>query len=168
VSSQILILAQVDDTTGEVLEDVAQRLHATGARNIQILASLGKKGRPGHVLLIDVDESLEDDIALLLGVELGVWGYRILESRHRHFDIVTHRRSLALYAGDDRLATEIGCKHIRKDGRLLALKVEHDDLVRLRDGLAERGHRIALPQLRALLETALRSETGAPLLRVTL
>ena len=50
----ILILAQVDDASGEVLEDTAKHLHEAGALSLQILASLGKKGRPGHVLLIDV------------------------------------------------------------------------------------------------------------------
>ena len=72
MSEQILILAQVDDASGEVLQDVAERLHAAGARNLQVLASLGKKGRPGHVLLIDVDADLEQQVAAVLGIELGL------------------------------------------------------------------------------------------------
>lgn len=168
MSQQILILAQVDDATGEVLQDVSERLRASGARNLQILASLGKKGRPGHVLLIDVDASREQDIALVLGVELGLWGYRVLESRHRHFDIDKQQCSITLQVGGVSLSATIGFKTISSAGRQLGLKVEHDDLARLRDGLAERGHRIALPQLRARIEQSLRSRAQEPPLRIEL
>jgi hypothetical protein len=151
----LLILAQVDDASGEVLQDVAERLHGAGARNVQVLASLGKKGRPAHVLLIDVPAQREEDVALLLGVEMGVWGYRVLESRHRHFDIRLDGKPLTVQLGSTRIELEIGCKRIERGGRLLAVKVEHDHLVRLRDALAAKGHAVALRRLRTLLEAQL-------------
>ena len=67
----LLIMAQVDDAPGELIEDVVERLQPAGARNVHILASLAKKDRPGHVLLIDVPEEREEEVALLLGAELG-------------------------------------------------------------------------------------------------
>jgi hypothetical protein len=151
----LLILAQVDDASGEVLQDVAERLHAAGARNVQVLASVGKKGRPAHVLLIDVPAAKEDDVAMLLGAELGVWGYRVLESRHRHFDIRPYSKPLTVHLGDQRIELELGCKRIERHGKLLAVKVEHAHLVRLRDLLAARSHPVSLRQLRTLLEREL-------------
>ena len=151
----LLILAQVDDASGEILQDVAERLHGTGARNVQVLASLGKKGRPGHVLLIDLPAHREADVALLLGTELGVWGYRVMESRHRHFDIRLRRKSLRVRLSGEWIELELGCKRIERNGRLLAVKVEHDHLVRLRDTLAARGHAASLRQLRTLIEREL-------------
>ena len=151
----LLILAQVDDASGEVLQDVAERLHTAGARNVQVLASLGKKGRPGHVLLIDVPAHREEEVAVLLGTELGVWGYRVMESRHQHFDIRLRGKPLTVHLGDERIELELGCKRVERQGKLLAVKVEHDHVVRLRDLLSARGHAVSLRQLRSLLEREL-------------
>ncbi len=156
MSRQILILAQVDDASGEVLQDVAERLHGLGVRNLQMLASVGKKARPAHVLLIDADEALEEEIALLLGIELGVWGYRVLESRHRHFQIARERRQVVVWTDGAAVEGVVGVKRISSEGRLLAIKVEHDDLAALRDALETRGGRTALPRLRAALEAGVR------------
>ena len=155
MDAALLIMVQVDDASGEVLQDVAERLHATGARNVQILASLGKKGRPAHVLLIDVPAHKEDEVAALLAAELGVWGYRVLESRHQHFDIRVQARPMNVRLGEGSFELEIGCKRIERHGKLLAVKVEHDHLVRLRDMLAARDHAISLRQLRTMLEREL-------------
>ena len=155
MDAALLIMVQVDDASGEVLQDVAERLHATGARNVQILASLGKKGRPAHVLMIDVPAQKEDEVAALLAAELGVWGYRVLESRHQHFDIRVQARPMNVRLGEASFELEIGCKRIERHGKLLAVKVEHDHLVRLRDMLAARDHAISLRQLRTMLEREL-------------
>lgn len=168
MSRQILLLVQIDDATGEVLQDVAEQLHGLGVRNLQILASLGKKGRPGHVMLVDVDEALEAEVGFVLGSELGVWGYRVLESRHRHFDIETGRCVVALHVDDRSLTHEIGCKRISEGGRLLGLKVEHRDLVELRDALADLGSTVPLRQLRAAIETAARAAPAGSALDVRL
>jgi uncharacterized protein (DUF111 family) len=152
VHAPLLIMAQVDDATGEVLQDISERLRTAGARNVQILASVGKKGRPAHVLLIDVPARQEDDIAVLLAAELGVWGYRVLESRHRHFDIRVQGKLAAVRLGDETVELEIGCKRIEAHGKLLALKVENDHLLRLRDLLAARGRNVSLRRLRTSLE----------------
>jgi hypothetical protein len=151
----LLILAQVDDASGEVLQDVAERLHTAGARNVQVLASLGKKGRPGHVLLIDVPAHREEEVAVLLGTELGVWGYRVMESRHQHFDIRLRGKPLTVHLGDEHIELELGCKRVEQQGKLLAVKVENDHVVRLRDLLSARGHAVSLRQLRVLLEREL-------------
>jgi hypothetical protein len=155
MDAPLLILAQVDDAAGEVLQDVAERLRMAGARNVQMLASVGKKGRPSHVLLIDAPAEREDEVAALLAAELGVWGYRVLESRHRHFDIGVQGKLVAVALGEQTIELEIGCKRIERHGRLLALKAEHDHLVRLRDLLAAHGREVSLRRLRTALEAEL-------------
>lgn len=168
MTDKLLLMAQVDDVSGEVLQDVAERLHAAGAHNIQVLASLAKKGRPGHVLLVDIDASREDDVAIVLGLELGAWGYRVLESRHRHFDITRSQRRVTIASGAGAFEHVLGCKHIRKGERLLGFKVEHADLVSLRNALDARGEPTSLTHLRAAVETALRNANAAeiPVIRI--
>jgi pyridinium-3,5-bisthiocarboxylic acid mononucleotide nickel chelatase len=151
----LLIMAQVDDAPGELVQDVVERLQRVGSRNVHILSSLAKKGRPGHVLLIDVPEQHEDDVALLLGSELGVWGYRVLESRHRHFDIELNSTPLQVRVGDLLLTFDLSWKRIEKQGRLLAVKAEHDHLAQIRDALEDNGVHVALRWLRTHLEQQL-------------
>lgn len=152
--NELLLLVQVDDATGETLQHTTQRILAAGARNVQILASMTKKGRPGHVCLIDLPAEREDDIALLLGTELGVWGYRVLEARHRHFDIRLEARAVTVSSGGTATTHSVRCKFIRKGERLLAVKAEHDDLVALQTALGGAGTVVALKRLRALIEAA--------------
>jgi len=158
--SELLLLVQVDDATGETLQHAAQQMLAAGARNVQMLSSTTKKGRPGHVCLIDLPAEREDEIALILGTELGVWGYRVLEARHRHFDIVLEARRVILNG----IEHAVRCKFIRKGDRLLAVKAEHDDLVRLQNVLAAAGHLYALRALRARVEEAAPSSATGGLL----
>jgi len=162
--SELLLLVQVDDATGETLQHATQQILAAGARNVQVLASLTKKGRPGHVCLIDLPAAREEEVALLLGTELGVWGYRVLEARHRHFDITLEERRVLTGA----LEQTVRCKYVRKGDRLLAVKAEHDDLVRLQAALAQRDGHVALKRLRALVESAAAEDVGAEYLRIAL
>jgi len=148
--SELLLLVQVDDATGETLQHAAQQILAAGARNVQMLSSTTKKGRPGHVCLIDLPAEREYEIALILGIELGVWGYRVLEARHRHFDIILE----AVRVRVQDIEQVVRCKYIRKADRLLAVKAEHDDLIRLQDQLAAAGHPHALRTLRTRVEAA--------------
>lgn len=167
--SELLLLVQVDDANGETLQHATQQMLAAGARNVQILASMTKKGRPGHVCLIDLPAEREDDIALLLGTELGVWGYRVLEARHRHFDICIEPREITAQSNAGTLAVAVRCKFIRKGERLLAVKAEHDDLVALQSALVAQGlGSIALRRLRAAIETQALGAPGEPALRIAL
>lgn len=167
--SELLLLVQVDDATGETLQHATQQMLAAGARNVQILASMTKKGRPGHVCLIDLPAEREEDIALLLGTELGVWGYRVLEARHRHFDIRIETREVAVGSNVPPLAIAVRCKFIRQGERLLAVKAEHDDLVALQSALVAQGlGSIALRRLRAAIETQVLAAPGEPALRIAL
>jgi uncharacterized protein (DUF111 family) len=167
-SSMILLMVQVDDATGEILQDVMERVHRAGARNVQLLASLAKKGRPGHVLLIDAPAEREDDVALVLASELGVWGYRVLESVHRHFEIHRLSKPVVVRAGGETLTFDLGWKRIEREGRLLAVKIEHDHLAGLRDELERKGFRVPLRRLRANLEQQLAKDPDTPRLELVL
>jgi uncharacterized protein (DUF111 family) len=162
----LLIMAQIDDAPGELVQDVVERLQRAGSRNVHILASLAKKGRPGHVLLIDVPEQHEEDVALVLGSELGVWGYRVLESRHRHFDIELQSTPLEIKVGESVLTFDLVWKRIEKQGQLLAVKAEHDRLAQVRDELERNGVHVALRWLRANLEQQLTQDPSVTTLRL--
>ena len=50
----ILLLVQTDHLDGETLGNLIGRFYDEGAKNVQVISSLTKKNRPGHLILIDV------------------------------------------------------------------------------------------------------------------
>ena len=63
MSDAVLILAQIDDASGELLGRVLEQLTDLGAKNVQLLANVGKKGRPGYTLLVDIPGDAEQEVA---------------------------------------------------------------------------------------------------------
>lgn len=156
-----LLMAQVDDVPGELMGEFIRRAEGLGARNVQVLASITKKGRPGYVVYVDVPEYLEADIATLFGAELGTWGYRVIAAEHKHFDIERFTARLTVASGDYRAVFELGAKRISRPDRFVRIKAEYDDLSRICASLREHGHDVPLAVLKAKTETALLAGPGS-------
>ncbi|MGR8918116.1 MAG: nickel insertion protein [Gammaproteobacteria bacterium] len=152
-----LIMAQVDDVAGELLGEFIRRAEAVGARNVQVLSSITKKGRPGYVIHVDVPSRLEAEIAVLLGAELGTWGYRVVAAEHKHFDIEHHETGLELRVGGATYDFPLRFKTVALAGRFERVKAEHDDLASACAALREDGRELPLTALKAAVESALAS-----------
>jgi uncharacterized protein (DUF111 family) len=147
----ILLMAQIDDAPGELLARAIEHMGEMGAKNIQLLSSVGKKGRPGYVLLVDIPAEDEPEFAALLVGELGIWGYRVLESQHKHFEIRSYQLRVDLTLGGTVRSFPVRLKRILSQGAFLRAKAEHDDLTAIADAL--RG--VVPPAvLKAAVETA--------------
>lgn len=163
----LLLMAQIDDAPGELLGRVVSQLGDMGAKNVQLLSSLGKKGRPGYVLLVDIEAGAEAEVAMLLALELGIWGYRVLESRHEHFDIRRYRTELALRRNGVERRFPLRIKRVLSGGTFIRAKAEHDDLTAI--CAAMEGERpLALAVLKAAIETAVGASEPASLVTVDL
>ncbi|CDX35105.1 hypothetical protein MPLSOD_200051 [Mesorhizobium sp. SOD10] len=163
----ILLMAQIDDAPGELLGHVLDKMTEMGAKNVQLLSSLGKKGRPSFVLLVDIDAEDEPEFASLLVGDLGIWGYRVLESQHKHFDIRRYKTQLELkWAGGER-SFPLRLKRILNEGMFMRAKAEHDDLVaisaQMRDLLP-----VSVAVLKGAIETTIGSTEPGETLRVDL
>ena len=163
----ILLMAQIDDAPGELLGRVVSQMAEMGARNVQLLSSLGKKGRPGYVLLVDIEAGDEAEFAVLLASELGIWGYRVLESQHRHFDIRRYQTRLELRWNATSRRFPLRIKRILGEGVFMRAKAEHDDLAAICAAMAEE-RRVPLAVLKAAVETAMGSEEPPEILVVDL
>ena len=150
-----LLMAQADDAPGELLAEVLNRLEHAGARNLQLVSSLTKKGRPGYILYIDVPAALEDRVAEILAFELGVWGYRVLAAEHKHFAMERRLVKLTVTMAADAHDFDLRVKTISRDGEFLRVKAEHDDLSRICGALRAAGCRMPLAELKARVETVL-------------
>ncbi|MCZ4088606.1 nickel insertion protein [Sinorhizobium psoraleae] len=156
-SDVILIMAQIDDAPGELLGHVIEQMTEMGAKNVQLLPSLGKKGRPSYVLLVDIKAEDEPDFAALLVGDLGIWGYRVLESRHKHFEILRYRTTLELQWQGGVRHFPLRVKQILNDGVFMRAKAEHDDLAAISEAMQPE-FRVSVAVLKAAIETALGAE----------
>lgn len=148
----MILLAQVDDASGEVLAAAVPELLDVGASNVQVLASVTKKGRPGHVVLVDVCAEREAEVGAVLAVELGVAGYQALDARHRHCEIREQTVSAVVRAGGREDTFAVRVKQIYQEGSLVRTKAEHEDLRAVHDAFLAAGHRLSLQALRAGVE----------------
>ncbi len=164
----MLILAQIDDRSGEVLGAALEELMGLGARNVQVLSSVTKKGRPGNVLLVDVEATLEPDVGAFLAVELGVWGYHVLETGHRHFDTVMKERSVTVIGGDHRTTLVMPCKFFHQGTRLLRVKVERADVEVLQRFVAQIDDGCSSETVRSRIEDEVRRRPDAQEIEVRL
>jgi uncharacterized protein (DUF111 family) len=166
--SEILMLVQVDDRSGETVGRALEELVGMGVRNVQLLTSHTKKGRPGMVLLLDLDRTLEAQVAVYLAAELGAWGYHVLEASHHHFDVAVVERRVTATSGATTAAFTVHCKLFTHDGLLLRVKVEHDDALEIQHFARTAAGACPLDDVRAIVERAVRQDPDATEIEVRL
>lgn len=73
---QVLVEANLDDTTGEVLARAVAALLEAGAADAWITPVVGKKGRPAHVISALCDVALLEPVRQVFRTETGTLGVR--------------------------------------------------------------------------------------------
>ena len=156
--SMRLLMAQVDDVPGELLGEFMMRVDELGARNVQIVASITKKNRPGYIIYVDVPAHLEDAVAELFGAELGTWGYRVIAAEHKHFSVERLQVALEVHTAGAAHQFNLAAKRITTARGVSRLKAEHDDLSAICTVLREHGTVVPLATLKAAVEAGLVSD----------
>ncbi|HOT23168.1 MAG TPA: DUF111 family protein [Thermoleophilia bacterium] len=164
----MLLLTQIDDRSGEVLGHALEELTALGVHNVQLLTSHTKKGRPGMVLLVDLEPELERAVAVYLAAELGAWGYHVVAAEHRHFDVEARERAVTVVCGARRATFTMTVKFFSLEGKLLRVKVERADVEAVQAFIREGEDVCASETVRALLEHELRTRPEATAVEVRL
>jgi uncharacterized protein (DUF111 family) len=72
----VLLEANVDDVTGEILAHTVTALLAAGSHDAWLVPVIGKKGRPAHVVTAVVDPVRAGEIRRVLMSETGTLGVR--------------------------------------------------------------------------------------------
>ena len=148
-----LLFVQVDHLSGEVVGDALSRLWSAGARNVQLVPTLAKKGRPGQLVLIDVGAKELEAIEQVLLSELGVHGWHSVKTEHVWIATEIVELDVEVKTPTSVLHARIAGKR-RSNAREVA--PEHDSCVALKERLvAETGLRIPLRELVPLVRNAL-------------
>jgi pyridinium-3,5-bisthiocarboxylic acid mononucleotide nickel chelatase len=137
----VVVEANVDDVTGEVLGHTIETLMSAGALDAWLVPILAKKGRPGHIVSFLAEPAVVADLAEVLVEETGTLGYR----EHR-----VARSALAREV----LEVEVRGLHVRVKAGPHRAKAEYEDCARA-------GAQLGLP----ITEVARVAEAAARALR---
>jgi pyridinium-3,5-bisthiocarboxylic acid mononucleotide nickel chelatase len=113
----VVVEANVDDVTGEVLGHTVEALMAAGALDAWLVPVVAKKGRPGHVVSFLAEPRAVAALATVLVGETGTLGYR---------EHVVARSALARGV----LEVEVRGARVRVKVGPYRAKAEYDDCVR--------------------------------------
>lgn len=150
----LLLLVQIDHLPGDILGEALDRICSAGAKNVQLIPTLTKKGRPGQILIVDVPGDLEREIEEVLLAEVGVTGWHALTTRHVYYMTEVLDIDLAVLTPDGVLRHKVAGKRLVKEGS--AVVPEHRSCLELNERLvSECGLKVPLRELRRLIDEAL-------------
>jgi uncharacterized protein (DUF111 family) len=123
----LLILVQVDHISAEDLSWVMDALCFPGVRNRNILPTITKKGRVGHLLLLDIDPRCEADISRFIVEVIGSYGYHRIESRHVFHPATIEERQLVIRKSEKEFSCRVRLKK-REGDETGFFAIESEDL----------------------------------------
>jgi uncharacterized protein (DUF111 family) len=148
--------------SGEETGALIEMLQEWGASDVQLIPTVTKKNRPGHIALVDVTASDESRIVEGLAGQFGISGCHRLETTHCHQAVNSNRAELTVRCGARELKVLIGCKRLLAEGAAFPPRVEFDDLREVaRRVHQEFGSNISIRGLRGRIEALLAA--GEPL-----
>lgn len=148
----MLLMTTIDDLPPESLSHIIDRTLEKGANNIHILNAITKKGRMEHIVLVDTDEIYLDDVCSLLALEFGTLGIKTFKYEHVKFPFEIKSKKVMIEADGVPLEMEVGVKFVKKDGEIISLKAEYEDLESMIVALNSRRIDIPLSKLKTLIE----------------
>jgi len=124
----VILMFQVDHLSGEEIGWVLEADTIPGLKNRHLIPTLTKKGRPGYLLLLDVDPGLEAKAIGSVAEFLPIFGYHRFSTKHVFTKGISRAVSLVVHAHGRMLEATL---HLRSFSSLKGADrhfVESDDL----------------------------------------
>lgn len=155
----LLLMFQIDHLSGEEAGWVLESETISGLHSRQLIPTMTKKGRPGYLLLLDIDPAQEEKVVQALTEHLPVFGYHRVSTQHFIQRGITGRIIVNLRTRDGRsLEAPVQCR-ATLIGRTPRTFFEADDLLNLQQrAQKELEVKIALLELKQRLEKAYAGE----------
>lgn len=152
--SSTLLLTHVDHLTGEEIGWAISALDIPGVRSRNLIPTLAKKGRPGHILLVEVEPQAEEEVGRLLMECFNIHGYNRIETTHVYQNTVIKEVKIRVHDGSGLVEGRVRLK--RKAGDVRGPHfVESDDLFALHERICkELEKNISLLALRRHIESS--------------
>jgi pyridinium-3,5-bisthiocarboxylic acid mononucleotide nickel chelatase len=122
-----ILETNVDDVSGEVLAHVIDKAMSSGAKDVSIVPTMTKKGRPSHMISVICSPKDIDRLADILISETGTLGIRIRSSER----FIVPRKIIPLKIRIQNKDYTVRCKTAGK-----SFKIEYDDIKKISEKLA--------------------------------
>lgn len=141
----IIYYVQVDHLSGENLGQIIHYLYESGASNVQVIPTITKKNRPGHLFLIDCQPKNNDKIEKIVARELTSGGWHKINTEHRHLSTEIIKREVTIKLADKTFPFVTVGKKIGEEG--MNLRPEHQNCLDLKNEIYKNfSHHISLSQ----------------------
>lgn len=149
----LLFIVQIDHISGEIMGSAIDYLYEAGAYDVQVLNTVTKKSRPGHVFFIDAKPEEGDQIEAIIRRELNTTGWHRIDTERRYVPVQVICRSFKVEMDPTYFTFDAEGKMIDNDP--LSIRPNHRSCVNLRSEIEARfGYTLALGQVKALLTKA--------------
>ena len=124
----VVLETNLDDVTGEIIGYLVQKLINKGALDVSVIPALGKKNRPVHIIKILADPVKYVELLEMLVDETGTLGVRIYEIPR----VIAERmkRTVKVKVRNKEYTVRVKVSRL-KDGKLVNLKPEYEDIRRI-------------------------------------
>ncbi len=139
-----ILFVQVDHLSGELIGTAIEDFYEAGARNVQVIPTVTKKNRPGHLFLIDAPQDRLAAVESLI-LELGSSGWHLIETAHRHVATEIRDVEVTFETPEGPFDFAVRVKVVRGHGE--NMRPEHSSCLALREILGMKGVRIPLKDL---------------------
>ncbi len=131
-SDSVAILeTNVDDVSGEVLAHVIDKVISRGAKDVSVIPTITKKGRPGHIISVICDSNNINQLLDVLVSETGTLGVRIRTSDR----LIVPRQIITMKIRARNQNFTVRCKVAKSGSNRKQFKVEYDDIKKISEKL---------------------------------
>jgi len=118
----------VDDVSGEIIGHFINKLEEYDIFDIQVIASVTKKNRPGYIIKVYCKPEINPQIILLMMKELGTLGVRINTLSRVCVDREIQKRELSINNQIFEVNFKISYLQAPKEKSIVNIKPEYEDL----------------------------------------
>jgi len=132
LDSVTILETNVDDISGEVLAHVIDKVMANGAKDVSVIQTITKKGRPSHMISVICDSDSVNQLLNLLVSETGTLGVRIRTSDR----FLVPRQIVTMKVKISNKVFALRCKVANTNSDHRQFKVEYDDIKSISEKLS--------------------------------
>ena len=159
----LIFMVQIDHLSGEILGWAINGLYEIGALNVQVIPTITKKNRPGHIFIVDIPIKYFDEIEEFFVKELSTTGWHLIKSQHRHIATEAIVKEIIFIHDGKKIKCSLEGKQIK--GKPETVRPENRSCIAVYEKLKEEGvHSISFQGLSSQLTHALENASDEEIL----
>ena len=133
----LIFQVQLDHLSGEDIGGAIDEFYAAGAANVQVIPTITKKNRPGHIFQIDARPERQDAIETIIVRELRSSGWHVYETTHRYLNVEYLEKDARFAIGSEVFSVLVEAKKLF--GLAVTIRPEDRSSTAIKEAAAKRG-----------------------------